>query len=85
MRSDAQCATAMTRALRATLTGMLLAVAAAGSAADAQESATRQPSPPPPAEDAERPEYRTRALPTDTFEPSEQVSEDYAIPFPADI
>ncbi len=32
-----------------------------------------------------QPEYRTRALPTDTFKPSEQVSEDYAVPFPADI
>ncbi len=36
-------------------------------------------------EPAAQPEYRTRALPTDTFKPSEQVSEDYAVPFPADI
>ena len=31
------------------------------------------------------PEYRTRAMPTDTFKPSEKVSEDYPIAFPADI
>ena len=31
------------------------------------------------------PEYRTRAMPTDTFNPSEKVSEDYPIAFPADI
>jgi hypothetical protein len=40
---------------------------------------------PPPPTGEERPEYRTRTLPTDTFKPSEQVSEDYAVPFPADI
>lgn len=33
----------------------------------------------------EQPEYRSRALPTDSFKPSEQVSEDFAVPFPADI
>jgi len=41
--------------------------------------------PPPPPTGEELPEYRTRTLPTDTFKPSEQVSEDYAVPFPADI
>lgn len=42
---------------------------------------------PPPAtpENTERPEYRARSLPTDTFKPSEQVVEDYPVPFPEDI
>lgn len=31
------------------------------------------------------PEYRVKALPTDTFKPSEEVSEDHPVPFPADI
>lgn len=46
-----------------------------------------QQAPPPPAtpENTERPEYRARSLPTDTFKPSEQVVEDYPVPFPEDI
>lgn len=42
---------------------------------------------PPPAtpENTERPEYRARSLPTDTFKPSEKVVEDYPVPFPEDI
>lgn len=85
MRNDDQRAAVMIHAIRATLIGGLLAFAAVGWAADVQQATARPPPPPSPAEDTERPEYRTRALPTDTFKPSEQVSEDYAIPFPADI
>ncbi len=45
-----------------------------------------QQAPPPAApESTERPEYRARSLPTDTFKPSEQVVEDYPVPFPEDI
>ncbi len=33
----------------------------------------------------ENPEYRRRSLPADTFKPSEEVSEDFAVPFPVDI
>lgn len=50
--------------------------------AGAQTAAPAEPPPPP---DSEMPEYRTRSLPTDTFRPSEEVSEDFAVPFPADI
>ena len=32
-----------------------------------------------------QPEYRARPQPADTFEPSEDVSEDFAVPFPVDI
>ena len=37
------------------------------------------------AEEPNRPEYRRRSLPTDTFKPSEDISEDFAVPFPSDI
>lgn len=45
------------------------------------------PPPPPPAVEPppQGPEYRARSLPTDTFKPSERVSEDYPVAFPADI
>jgi hypothetical protein len=54
----------------------------AGTAVHAQ-SGTAPPPPPPPEEGL--PEYRTKALPSDTFKPSEEVSADFAVPFPADI
>ena len=31
------------------------------------------------------PEHRVRPLPFDTFKPSEEISEDYPVPFPIDI
>ncbi len=31
------------------------------------------------------PEHRVRPLPFDTFKPSEEISEDYPVPFPVDI
>jgi hypothetical protein len=31
------------------------------------------------------PEHRVRPLPADTFKPSEEISEDYPVPFPVDI
>lgn len=30
-------------------------------------------------------EYTRRSLPADTFKPSEEISEDYPVPFPVDI
>lgn len=51
----------------------------------AQPAQTTPPQSPPPQAESELPEYRTRSLPTDTFKPSEEVSEDFAVPFPADI
>ena len=32
-----------------------------------------------------KPEYSRRALPADTFKPSEEISEDFPVPFPVDI
>lgn len=31
------------------------------------------------------PKYKARPLPTDTFKPSEKISEDFPVPFPVDI
>ncbi len=31
------------------------------------------------------PEHRVRPLPADTFKPTEEISEDYPVPFPVDI
>lgn len=36
-------------------------------------------------QDQDRPEYRARPLPTDTFTPSESLPEDFPVAFPADI
>jgi len=35
--------------------------------------------------DAERPEFTRRSLPADTFKPTEEISEDFPVPFPVDI
>lgn len=51
----------------------------------AQNSELPPSSGPPVPDDAEKPELTRRALPTDTFKPSEQVSEDFPVPFPVDI
>lgn len=61
----------MTRVLMA----LMLLLGAAVEAADT----------PAPAPDPERPEYRARELPKDTFKPSEKVQEDFPVPFPEDI
>lgn len=46
----------------------------------------KAPPPPPPADaNPDRPEYRSRALPQDIFNPSEKVQEDTPVPFPEDI
>ncbi len=66
----------------------LVLVMLAVAADDVIQETPSAPATPPSAESsatAAQPEYRAHALPTDTFKPSEEVSEDYAIPFPADI
>ncbi len=54
-----------------------------GAAAVAQQAPAPAPTLTPP--DTERPEYRARTLPSDTFNPSEKVQEDFPVPFPEDI
>ncbi len=71
----------MRRRLALAVLAPMLCVAPAPFAQQAQ-------TPPPPmttAPDPERPEYRARRLPTDVFEPSEQVEEDTPVAFPDDI
>ena len=51
-------------------------------AASALVWAQQQTATPP---DPERPEYRAKSLPSDTFKPSEKVQEDFPVPFPEDI
>lgn len=36
-------------------------------------------------EETDKPEFTPRPLPADTFKPSEEVSEDFPVPFPVDI
>ena len=62
---------------------LVLGSIVAGASVQAQSNAAPPPPPPPPEEGL--PEYRTKALPSDTFKPSEEVSADFAVPFPADI
>lgn len=57
---------------------VLLAMFAAVPAPAANEPAETAPP-------AERPEHKFRPLPDDTFKPSEEVSEDFPVPFPVDI
>ncbi|MBM4228580.1 MAG: hypothetical protein FJ164_12670 [Gammaproteobacteria bacterium] len=63
----------------------VLALGLAPALALAQPAQPVPPQSPAPQAESELPEYRTRSLPTDTFKPSEEVSEDFAVPFPADI
>ena len=64
-------------ALNALLIGATLSAATLG----AEDSDSTDASANPPA----RPEYSARPLPADTFSPSEEISEDFPVPFPADI
>ena len=66
------------------LTTFMVRGAVAADTTPSAPSATANASAAPPP-DPERPEYRARALPTDSFNPSEQISEDYPVPFPSDI
>jgi hypothetical protein len=50
-----------------------------------QQGQTAAPPPGAGAPKQERPEYRARSLPSDTFKPSEKVQEDFPVPFPEDI
>lgn len=38
-----------------------------------------------PEPNGDKPEYSRRSLPADTFKPSEEISEDFPVPFPVDI
>lgn len=69
------------------LLACLLAAACSGSGVEAQEpvqqDATRDGKTR--NADSERPEFTRRSLPADTFKPTEEISEDFPVPFPVDI
>ncbi len=58
-----------------------------GYAANAQTPAEKDPRSgyEAPESEAEKPEHSVRPLSTDTFKPSEEISEDFPVPFPVDI
>ncbi|MEX2479971.1 MAG: hypothetical protein WD928_03820 [Gammaproteobacteria bacterium] len=65
---------------------LLCAVLCFTAAVAAQDSAQRGPPPEQrDANDGRLPEHQLRSLPDDTFKPSEEISEDFPVPFPVDI
>jgi hypothetical protein len=67
---------------KALRTGVLavMMLACAGTLAAAEETDGNAPE-----KSSNRPEHQARPLPTDTFNPSEEISEDFPVPFPVDI
>lgn len=61
---------------------LLIVLLAAAQSANAQAGSDNDSYPDEP---PRRPEYEKRALPDDTFTPSEEISEDFPVPFPVDI
>jgi hypothetical protein len=64
---------------------LFLLCSVCGASAWAQQGQTAAPPPGSGQAESERPEYRARSLPSDTFKPSEKVQEDFPVPFPEDI
>ena len=64
---------------------VLLLLAASGSVAAQNPTTERARDAARAREEALRPEHRPRKLPDDIFKPSEEVGEDYPVPFPVDI
>ena len=58
---------------------------ALGDAANAQTESDPADDRGSPETEAEKPEHNRRSLPADTFKPSEEISEDFPVPFPVDI
>jgi hypothetical protein len=72
------------RSERALLRALAFAFLATAGLAGAAEKDEAPPAPPAPPPSGQR-EYEAQPLPDDTFKPSEEVSEDYPVPFPVDI
>lgn len=65
---------------------LLCALSCLTTAVAAEDSAQGRPPPEQrDADDARLPEHQLRSLPDDTFKPSEEISEDFPVPFPVDI
>lgn len=64
---------------------LLLCVISLPVAAQAPSTSGEEDAEPPAGGESSKPEHTRRALPADTFKPSEEVSEDFPVPFPVDI
>ncbi|TDJ69454.1 MAG: hypothetical protein E2O35_01305 [Proteobacteria bacterium] len=62
-----------------------LLICALGDTVTAQEDPDPAKEHDPPDTASENPEHTRRSLPADTFKPSEEISEDFSVPFPVDI
>jgi hypothetical protein len=71
-------------AMRAS-TFFLLAVIVTSSARAQEQTQTESAPRTDGTSETQKPELTRRSLPTDTFKPSEEISEDYPVPFPVDI
>ena len=72
------------RLINLTTTVTVITCLMLGAAATAQEQQAPGEEPPPIASGG-RPEYTKKKLPSETFKPSEKISEDFPVPFPVDI
>ena len=72
-------------AMRSSRAVLLCCVLLCAEMAAAADPAPAAPANPPSADDRARPERQIRPLPADTFTPSEEISEDFPVPFPVDI
>ena len=63
--------------------GFLLCITAVCALAQTEDE--RQQTKPDPEKESVKAEYTRRSLPADTFKPSEEISEDFPVPFPVDI
>jgi|GEM_PF-1312906 len=70
---------------RALIPWLFVLCSACAASAWAQQGQAAAPPPGSGEPEPERPEYRARSLPSDTFKPSEKVQEDFPVPFPEDI
>jgi hypothetical protein len=65
--------------------GFVLSAVVYGAHAQTQAESGSEDESARPATETKKPEYSRRKLPADTFKPSEEISEDFAVPFPVDI
>jgi len=63
----------------------LICLSAFSGAAEPPSAGNQSGANPAAGSDSDKPEYSRRALPADTFKPSEEISEDFPVPFPVDI
>ena len=70
---------------KAFLLGLVLCIVATPAAAQTRAEVEREKEIKASEFKTSKPEYSRRTLPADTFKPSEEISEDFPVPFPVDI